>query len=364
MIYGFSSVAPLGPVAASNLSRYFRSGIGEVGGGRPTSRLSSYFPGHSLTMTSGLASGDPQTSYRRDFCQFSGDGLASPAKAAFVHQVLERDMAEVRIFLDRIEKYTASLSPFDRDDPAVAQALAAIANDTRTRSRYLEFARDADSPPLRVRMLKLALALGWLTQDELRAETVRTIGDTLARGRVTAADVDLACAQNLHHELDSALDSLAGPFDRNDSAHAAVLACLGSHDARTRMLRMLTEGSDGDVQIARVYLRHRPIDDGAELRAITDGVLRMTDPKAQAHALDTLAGLRLSDRASLEALAQLFARSASADVQVAIAGILLRSDYQSIASADLVQTLRQYRRKGVSGDDAIDILIRRVQALL
>src|SRR5437867_11501864 len=37
VIYGFSSVAPLGPTAAANLSRYFHSGIGDVGTGRATS---------------------------------------------------------------------------------------------------------------------------------------------------------------------------------------------------------------------------------------------------------------------------------------------------------------------------------------
>jgi hypothetical protein len=247
----------------------------------------------------------------------------------------------------------------------VTEALAAIVDDAPTRTRYLDFARAADSPALRVRMLKLAHALGWLAQDELRAETMRTIADTLARGRATAADVDLACAENAHRELDGEVDRMLRSSDgSDDAARTGVLACLGSGEGRARMLRTLAAGSDGDVQIARVYFRHRPIDDPAELRTITDGVVRMTDPKAQVHALDTLATLRLTDRDSLEALARLFARAPSADVQIAIAGILLRSDYQAIASADLVQTLRQYRRRGGSGDDAIDILIRRVQALL
>src|SRR5205823_3209413 len=202
VIYGFSSVAPLGPAAAANLSRYFHSGIGEVGTGRPTARLLGYFPGRSLTVTSGLGDGDPQASYRHDFCQFSGDSLSAPAKVAFVHRILERDMAEVRIFLDRIEQYTASLAAADRESAAVTQALDAIAHDDRTRSRYLDFARNAESPALRVRMLKLAQALGWLSPVDLRAEIMQAIADTLARSRVTAADVDLACAQNSNHELD------------------------------------------------------------------------------------------------------------------------------------------------------------------
>jgi len=361
-IYGFSSVAPLGPTAAFNLSRYLQSGNGDVASGRPTSRLLSYFPGHSLTVTAGLGDADPQTPYRRDFCQFSGDRLTPPAKVAFVHRILERDMAEVRIFLDRIERYTASLSEGDRAAPGVAEALDAIARDDRTRSRYLDFARAAESAQLRVRMLKLAEGLGWLSPDELRAETMRTIGDTLARADVNAADVELACALNRNHELDEELDRLP-PSQGDNAAHAAVRACLGDSSARARVLQALT-GPEGDVQIAQVYLRHHLIEDASQIRVLTEGILQMTNASAQARALDTLGSQRLSDRESLEALAGLFARSSSSSVQLAIAGILLRSDYRTIASTDLVQTLRQFRLKSSGGEDAVDILIRRVQAVL
>jgi hypothetical protein len=362
-IYGFSSVAPLGPTAAFNLSRYLQSGNGDVASGRPTSRLLGYFPGHSLTVTTGMSAGDPQAVYRRDFCQFSGDRLTPPAKAAFVHRILERDMAEVRVFLDRIERYAASLSDGDRAVPGVEEALDAIAHDDRTRSRYLDFARSAESGQLRVRMLKLAQGLGWLSPAELRAETMRTISDVLARLHVNAADVDLACGLNRDHDLDGELDRSQPSSQADDSGHAAVRACLGDSKARPRVLQALT-GTDDDVQIAHVYLSHRPIDDATEIRALTEGILQMTNVTAQARALDTLASQRLADRESLEALAGLFARSSSSVVQLAIAGILLRSDYHTIASADLVQTLRVHRRKPSNGDDAIDILIRRVQALL
>ena len=363
-IYGFSSVAPLGPTAAFNLNRYFQSGTSEVASGRSTSRLQGYFPGHSLTVTSGLNDTDPQAGYRKDFCQFSGDRLSPAAKADFVHRILERDPAEVRIFLDRIERYTASVSDDDRATPAVAGALDAIARDERTRSRYLDFARNAEAPPLRVRMLKLARAIGWLSPAELQAETTHTIGDVLARSNVSAADVDLACALNRDHALDGALEgSPSASFQADDPAHAAVLACLGDYKARSRVLHALTGPSD-HVHIAQVYLRHHPIEDPVEIRALTEGILQMSDGTAQAHALDALATQRVADRDSLEALARLFATSGSSSVQVAIAGILLRSDYRTIASADFLQMLRQYRGRLSSGEDASDILIRRVQAVL
>ena len=364
-IYGFSSVAPLGPTAAFNLSRYLQSGIGDVASGRPSSRLIGHFPGHSLTWTSGLNDADPQRRYRRDMCQFSGDELSPAQKVAFVHQILGREMAEVRIFLDRIERYTASLREVDRETSAVSQQLDAIAHDERSRSRYLEFARNVDSAVVRARMLKLAHGLGWLTPAELNAELMQTIADTLARNTVSPADVDLACTLNKDHDLDGELHRLQLTSAQADRAgSAAVLACLGSAEAHTRVLRALTSSNDDDVHVAQVYLRHRPIADADELRAVTAGVARMTDAKAQARALDTLASQRITDRQSLEDLTRLFAQAGSGGVQLAIAGILLRSDYQMIASADLLQLLRQHRRKSSSSDDMVDVLIRRVQALL
>jgi hypothetical protein len=123
-IYGFSSVAPLGPTAASILGRYFQyAGSGEIGGGRASARLLGQFAGHSLTVSSGLTDSDPRMVHRRDVCQFSDDRLSSAQKVDFIHRLVGREMAEVRMFLDRIEKYAASLSEAERQVPAVARAL-------------------------------------------------------------------------------------------------------------------------------------------------------------------------------------------------------------------------------------------------
>ena len=58
----------------------------------------------------------------------------------------------------------------------------------------------------------------------------------------------------------------------------------------------------------------------------------------------------------------MFPVAESVNVQAAIAGILIRSDFQTIATPELVQTLRQSRLKASSGPDVIDALIRRLQA--
>ena len=118
-------------------------------------------------------------------------------------------------------------------------------------------------------------------------------------------------------------------------------ACLGGPEARAQVLLALTSPDEQEAQIAQVYLRRRPITNVNEIRDVTSNVAQMNDPTAQVRALDTLAGQQVSDPESLEQLAQLFLVASSLDVQAAIAGILIRSDYQAIATLNLAQELRE-----------------------
>ena len=189
-----------------------------------------------MAVASGLTDADALASFRRDVCQFSDDRLSSAQKLDFVHRLMGRDMAEVRLFLDRIEKYVASVSPTERQMPEVAQAFGAIEGDQGARARYLEFARDADQPTVRARMIKLASRLGWLSQEDERAEIMRMVNDRLAGNAVSPADVDLVCVLNEQHGLDRRFDaynaSAPGPARwarrRSSPASAAPRRASGS----------------------------------------------------------------------------------------------------------------------------------------
>ena len=358
-IYGFSSVAPLGPQAAATIGKYFQAnGTGEVGTGRVNSRLLGQFSANSMVVTRGMTDADPYAAIRRDVCQFADERLSDAQRLTFIHQLLQRRMAEVRMYLDRIETYAATLATRDRKAPDTAQALEAIASDRAARDRYLDFARDADQRAVRVRMLDVAQKLGWLSPTELRAEQLRMIDEMLARNDVGAGDVDLVCSLNAGHELDG-LDSHASAVD--DLAHAAVRACLGNADGHAQTLAGLTSGREADVAIAQTYLRHRPIDNVDELRRVTAEIARMNGSEAQVGALQALGRHRLSDPESLDALARLYPVAESLTVQNAIAGVLIRADYAAISRPELVRTLREHRRKGARGDDVIEALIRRLQ---
>jgi hypothetical protein len=111
-----------------------------------------------------------------------------------------------------------------------------------------------------------------------------------------------------------------------------------------------------------VYLRHHPLHDADELRSVTMAIARMSSGAAQVRALDALAAMRIADRESLATLALLFPRTKSIDVQRAIAGVLIRADYQAIAPPELARALRSSRIKSADGEDIVDALIRRLQA--
>ena len=64
---------------------------------------------------------------------------------------------------------------------------------------------------------------------------------------------------------------------------------------------------------------------------------------------------------TLEEIARLFPVAKSISVQRAIAGVLIRSDYHSMATPELVRTLREHRLKSPDGRDLIDVLINRLQ---
>ncbi len=364
LLYGFSSKAPLGRVAGPLLERYFQSApAGEVASGRASATLLNLFGPSSMIAVAGLTNADPHAGFRNDMCSLADDGPSAARKLAFVHRVLQRDVTEVRMFLDHLERYAATIGPAERQQPEVAAALQAIVADHATRERYLVFARDADEATVQSRMIDLAGTLGWLSPAQQQAEFQRMLAVRMARGPLSKTEVDLVCTTPQAREPALATRLLATGSARPDTtSHAAALACMGNAAAHGQTLRALTSAHDDDVAIAQVYLRHRQLVDVAELRTVTAAIARMSAGNAQVRALETLARQRLADAQSLQAIAGLFAQARSLEVQRAIAGILIRSDTQMLARADLARSLRQHRLKSPNGNDVIDMLIRMLQA--
>lgn len=364
VIYGFSSKAPLGRTAGPLLERYFQAApAGEVASGRSSPTLLKLFGASSMVAVPGLSDAEPQAGLRHDMCGLVDDGPSHARKLAFMHEVLQRDVTEVRMFLDHLERYAGSLGPAQRQQPGVAAALLAIEQDAAARERFLVFARDADQATVQLRMLALARTLGWLSAAQEQAELLRVIARRMARDALGRYEVDLFCAAPQLQQAGLAARLLAtGSVRPAHAAHAAVLACLGSAEAHERTVRALTGGDDEAAAIAQVYLRHRPPAGDAELRDLTSKIAHMTASGAQLRALQTLAKLPVTDVQTVQEVARLFPLARSLEVQRAIAGILIRSDTRGLARADLVRTLRQHRLRSADGRDVIDLLIQILQA--
>ena len=363
VLYGFSSKAPLGRTAGPLLERYFQTApAGEVASGKPSPTLLKLFGPSSMIAVAGLTDADAHAGFRRDMCSFADDRPSEAQKLGFMHAMLKRDMTEVRLFLDHIERHAAAIGPVQRRTPEVAVALAAIEGDHPTRERYLAFARDADDAAVQARMMALARSLGWISPAQEQAEFVRLLADRMARGSLGKNEVDLVCESPQGREPALAQRLLAtGAARPGNVAHSAVLACLGNTEAHERSVRALTSARDEDVAIAQAYLRQRPLANVGELRALTAGIARMSTGAGQVRALETLARQRLADPQSLQAIAELFGQARSLEMQRAIAGILIRADTQLLARAELARTLRQQRLKSPDGSDVIDMLIRTLQ---
>lgn len=365
VIYGFSSKAPLGRSAGPLLDRYFETApAAEVGSGQVSAKLLSLFAPSSMTVTAGLRDTDARAAVRADSCRMIDDRLSSAQKVAFIHDLLRRDMAEVRMFLDDVERVTASLGPAQRIETKTAAAFAAIAGDQAARDRYLTFARDADEPSVQTRMMALARNIGWLTPAQEQAEFVRMVADRMQRNVAGPGEVELACTRGGEASKEPELQPLlrSGALAHAKVSNAAVLACLGSQEARARVVQAVTSEDAGDTAIARAYLRHHPLAAAAEVREVSTAIARMSASDAQVRALETLAQQHVSDPESLREIARMFQLAKSLQVQRAIAGILIRADHRVLAQQDLARSLKQHRLKSPDGDDVIDALIRVLQA--
>ncbi len=364
VLYGFSSKAPLGRSAGPLLDRYFQTApTGEVASGRASATLLKLFGPSSMIAVAGLTEADPHAAMRQDMCGLVDEGSARTHKVAVLHALLRRDVTEVRMFLDHIERFSASMGAAERREPEVAAALGAIASDHASRDRYLAFARDADDAAVQTRMTTLAKDLGWLSAAQEQAEFVRMLADRMARGNLGRSEVDLVCAapQGRAPDLAHRLQATGSPRPTN-VAHSAVLACLGHAEAHERTIRALTSARDEDSVIAQAYLRYRPLANVGELRAVTAGIARMSTGAGQVRALEALARQSLADAQSLQDIAGLFAQARSLEMQRAIAGLLIRADTQLLGRTELARKLRQHRLKSPDGDDVIDMLIRLMQA--
>ncbi|HEX5130825.1 MAG TPA: hypothetical protein VFV90_13805 [Usitatibacter sp.] len=348
-IYGFSGPAPVGPTAAMLLGKYFDSGGGaSFGSGAADSRMLSIFSRNGMTRVGGA--GSSQAAHRARVCRFFDERTTAASKLEFTHALL-RD-ADIGDYLKRIEALLASVTPEQRASADFTRALEAVAADAATRSRFLGATRAAPSGE-RARMISVAAQLGWLDASQRRAEALALVSDMLRSRRTGFEEVDLACRLNADRSLDGQAATVKGAAPAN-VADSAVLACMGDAAARARTLHALLSTNESDARIAQAYLRHRPVEDGAELRPIARAVANMPGSPAKVRALDALARLRISDGEILQELTRSFANARTPSVQDAIAEVFLRSSHRP---PDLAEVIRKHRLEPPGRGRIVDSLL-------
>ena len=364
LIYGFSSMAPLGPLAAESLERWLRSGgSAQVGSGRPSAALQEAFGGRSLTAVRGLQPGDGTlATARAHMCSLEDDDRPLADRVSAAHRLLQRDVAGVGVHLDRVQRMLSEIPSAVRAQGDLARAFERIASDGAARSRWLASLREAASPSLRLRLIDLAWEAGWFTPDERHEERVRLLVDLHDRGSAGLPEIELACALNRDRELDGLFARRTKPGPQSDDlALAAIQACLGSADAHRRLLAAVTAGNPAEQALAQAYLRQRPVTDAAELRQMAAAVLALPAGGVQLRALNVLARHYLSDRSILAGLVQLYADTSSPEVQAAVAGILIRADRTALDVPAVLGVLTRNRLDAAPAQPIVDALIRRLQ---
>ena len=320
-----------------------------------------------MTVTQGMTDKDPHADVRRDVCQFADDRLSDATKLAFVHELLQRHIGEARLYLDRIQRYATSL-----DDPPGSrrrwtQALAEIARDADARTRFLDFARDADRPAVRVRMIDVARDLGWLSADaalgRARADAGRTAGPQHGRrGRGRPG-----LRPEPEHDLDGAFNRRVAP----GSPRRRRRACRGSRlpGQRRRLVRARCEGLVGPQRGGRpdrAGLPAAPPDHRRRrvARRSPTASPACRRPTRRCGRWRRWAGTTCPIRASWTGSPTCTRARRRRRSRPRSPGVLIRADLRSIAARSSCAPCASTAGSRRPGDNVIDALIDRLQASL
>lgn len=368
-LYGFGKKAPLGPAAASALARYFRSpgstremirvheNLARGAGPRfANHRLVSRFADTQMRVVGGLTRAEPKARVRAEMCKFFDDRLTPAVKLDFIGQLLKREMAEVRMYLERVETYLEGVTDETMRSPEWRASLSRIAADDGARERYLQFARDADPPPVRVRMMDAARRLGWLTPAKVRQEHVQLVQAMLEAPRLGMGEADLICklanAQNIKpNEL--RFHARSGP------GLSVARACLGDADARQTVRAYLLSKDEEIFLGAQILFDFHPMTPSELVWYATEIGRRTGGVAASERALHVIARQDVSDRVVLDAFMGLLTLDLAKETKHAIAPVFLFADWSQVDRPKLIEAVR---KTGLADDGALGFLLRRLES--
>jgi hypothetical protein len=306
-----------------------------------------------MVATTGVADDEPGAMESAAACRAYDTRLGEDVHIGAMHALLAGPPEGIRMAFDRIESFFAGA-------PTGSIAFAQVHEDAAAAARYLALTRATHDPALRLRMLGLARTVGWLDESRENAERLALVHDVIRDTAMDYGEVDLVCTLTADGAL-SAASAARFAIPAMTAPQAAALACLGDVGARRQVVRGVASDREGDVRAAQAYLRHRPIEDAEQLRALVSAVVAMRTGPAQVRALETVARHHLADPEALDALAGLYMRTRMPEVQRAIAEIYLRAARAAYAAPRVLALFRAHRLRPAAGDaDLIEQLLRQL----
>jgi hypothetical protein len=265
-------------------------------------------------------------------------------------------MAEVRMYFERVETYLESVTDETMKSPEWRASLSKIAADNSARERFLQFARDADPPPVRVRMMNVAIRLDWLTPAKLRQEYVHLVQNMLEAPTLGMGEADVIC--NVASAQNIKLSELRFPA-RSSRRLSVARACLGDADARHDVRASLLSPNEEAYLSAQLFFDSHPMT-VAELEwyAMQIG-LRTGGVAASERALHVIARQSISDRVVLDAFMRLLTLDLANETKHAIAPVFLFADWSRVDRPKLTDAIR---RTGLTEDGALGFLLRRLES--
>jgi hypothetical protein len=309
-----------------------------------------------MKVVGGLTPSAPQARVRAEMCKFFDDRLTARRKLDFVGELLNREMAEVRMYLERIDTFLEGLSEETTSSGEWRANLARIAADGGARERFLQYARDANPPPVRLRMMEVARRLDWLKPAQVRQEHVQLVQNLLDAPRLGMGEADLVC--RLANAQKFKLNEVRLPA-RSSRGLSVARACLGDAAARHDVRASLLSSNEEAFLGARIFFDSHPMTPTElEWYAMQIG-LRTGGAAASERALHVVARQNVRDRAVLDAFMQLLAMDLPKNTKQAIAHVFLFADWSRVDRPKLIEAVRQ---TDLAGEGALGFLLRRLES--
>jgi hypothetical protein len=265
-LYGFTDVAPAGKRVAPLLDKYLRSvgdyaeHLGRLRRSTPSGTnelLARALQPTCFAEARGLDKGSPEYAREAATCILRDTRVPIARRVERAERLFERP--DFLAFLPAIDSLVAARTP-ESLDPAALASIERIGKNRRARSEILALAGELETPALRLEIVRVARALGWLSAEEA-IPFQRQIAIRLLHPPLWGESRDLLCGMGREtlDRLDVRADELSAEVYANEFGIQA-LGCLrpGDGEIRERLARSLSDSREWIANLTAVALKGMP----------------------------------------------------------------------------------------------------------